>query len=309
MKIAILSNSTLSLPSYEWLKSNHELVGVGVVNERNEASEKLSAMCLLENRSLHRFDKETFEDRLEQWLISIKADLLLVLTFPFKIPEACYNKTQYGIYNIHFAPLPSYRGPSPLFWLIKNKETNGGISIHKVTNEWDKGPLAFSKELPLDPEDTLGMHLTKLSLTAPEVVKEFLSKIEQTEGKPELTLQVEEKATYWPRPQQSDLQIDWEQQTANEIKALVKASNPFLGGAITGLRAIKLNILEVTSASGTGITDEIAPGTIVAANEQGLFVLCKGGDLLRVDIVFTDEGYITGNRLIQLGVQVGEKFN
>lgn len=99
-----------------------------------------------------------------------------------------------------------------------------------------------------------------------------------------------------------------ETQSAREIESLVNATNPDYGGAITLFRGQPLRILEV-NAVGVNNPSEFAPGSIVHSDANyGVLVACKNIEFLRINIVQTSEGILSGFKLAGLGIAAGERF-
>ena len=56
-------------------------------------------------------------------------------------------------------------GPDPVFHQIRNKEKNAGVTIHKVDDDFDTGPVVINEMIRLDPADTHGTLNERLSYT------------------------------------------------------------------------------------------------------------------------------------------------
>lgn len=310
MKTLVLANSLLALPSLEILMKEQLILSVGIPSISHEASERIAMLTKRSQVPTKIFSKANLADELKAWIEEYEADVVFVLTFPFKIPSSVLKLPAYGFYNFHFGLLPQYQGPDAIFWQIRNQEPYGGISVHQMDENFDTGPMAFVEKLPLSPESTYGMHITQLAFAGVSAVKKMIDYLIANDGEIELKPQNPEEARYYPRPAAQHLIINWEQQDVKEIKAIVKAANPFLKGAITQLRGIPIRILEVSEmqvAQAQQMND--APGTIISINPQhGLLVFCKNKKVLRLDILYLEEGYMTGLALQRLGVQTGEKF-
>lgn len=310
MKILVIANSLLALPTLETLIKENKVVSIGLSSLNHEAKERIALMAKNNQIPTQTFFKDSLAQDLEKWIKDYQADVVFVLTFTYKIPSAVLNTPPYGFYNFHFGLLPQYRGADAIFWQIRNQEKYGGISVHQMDEKFDRGPIAFIEKLPLSPEATYGMHLTQLAFAAVGVVKKLVDYLEANDGEIDLKPQVEEEGHYYPRPVAEHIIIDWEKQDIKEIKAIVKASNPFLKGGITMLRGIPIRVLEVSEmqvAQAKQMNEE--PGTIISINPQhGLLVFCKDKKVLRLDILFLEEGYMTGLGLQRLGVQPGERF-
>lgn len=94
--------------------------------------------------------------------ILLKGDLGICVGYPHKIPLETINKYKNGIINLHFAPLPYYRGSKTLSHAILNGEKKYGLSFHYIDEHLDTGSLIAVKWYKL-PEDK----------TAEEIIKEL----------------------------------------------------------------------------------------------------------------------------------------
>ncbi|MCX7622425.1 MAG: formyltransferase family protein [Thermomicrobium sp.] len=93
-----------------------------------------------------RQELETILDRDEPL-----ADCALVSCFPWRIPRSIYERYPLGMLNIHPSPLPDYRGPSPLFWQYRDGCLRTAVTLHRITEELDAGPIVaqVACDLPL----------------------------------------------------------------------------------------------------------------------------------------------------------------
>ncbi|MDF5753638.1 formyltransferase family protein [Spongiactinospora sp. TRM90649] len=78
-------------------------------------------------------------------------DLLIVYGFNWKLPAAVLDTPRLGVINVHTSLLPKYRGPAPVLWAIRNGDTEVGITIHRMDERFDAGPiLAQRGGIPLE---------------------------------------------------------------------------------------------------------------------------------------------------------------
>ena len=54
--------------------------------------------------------------------------------------------------NIHFAPLPAYRGMRPINWALKNGDLSHAVTIHEVTPDIDAGVIVAQVFFDMNPE-------------------------------------------------------------------------------------------------------------------------------------------------------------
>jgi len=72
---------------------------------------------------------------------AVEAECGVVSCFPWKLPPALIDRYPLGMFNIHPAPLPDYRGPSPLFWQYRDGRLETGVTVHRLTDDLDAGPI------------------------------------------------------------------------------------------------------------------------------------------------------------------------
>ncbi len=304
MKIGVLCSHSFAFLSIERLSDKGVLAGLGAP-QKEEFTPALKAMAN------HTFvPMSIIEDdngkSLKAWLDLVMPDVVFVLGFPYKIAEQLLSVPSMGFYNFHIGLLPDYRGIDPVFWQIRNGERFGGLTVHMMDGGFDSGPIAHQEKIEIFPYETYGLHLQRLSLTAGESVSQMVEKL--SNGEPELVKQEEPERQYPSRPGFEDLMIRWESQPAKSIKALVQASNPSYGGAITYYNG---TMLRITEASVHRIQTPAGskPGTIVSI-DNGLFVLCADGKSLGTDIIFNDAGLFSGKQFIHaFDVKKGEQFS
>jgi methionyl-tRNA formyltransferase len=138
-------------------------------------------------------------------LSGYQPDVLLVFGFNWRLPRAVLDVPRLGALNVHPSALPRYRGPSPVLWAIRNGDPYLGITVHRMTERIDAGPvLAQVDDLPIPDLVTSEAvwELTKAAL--PGLLGAALNRV--AHGDPG-TPQDEAKATYasFPPPDWSTL--------------------------------------------------------------------------------------------------------
>jgi len=132
MNLGLIANSRLALPTIQHLLNSKEIKALAIPDQLNPDTEQILLLAQQYGVSVTQFSKADLEQQLSDWIKINQLELVLVFTFPWVISENCLNLPKHGFYNFHFAPLPAYRGAAPLFWLIKNREREGALSIHKM---------------------------------------------------------------------------------------------------------------------------------------------------------------------------------
>jgi methionyl-tRNA formyltransferase len=140
-------------------------------------------------------------------------------------PDTLYA-TPEGAWNVHASLLPKYRGAAPIERAIINGEPKTGISIIRMDEGLDTGPVALQHSVEIPP-DMSGGELSKiLAQIGSEAIVEVLGSVEI--GAVTLTEQVNSDATYAARLLDEDLIIGWER-SAREVHDLIRALSPHIG--------------------------------------------------------------------------------
>lgn len=166
--------------------------------------------------------------------------------------------------NVHYSPLPRYRGRANVNWAILNREPSAAISIHAVEPALDGGEILFQREIPIGAEDTVGDLYERLNelqrLHLGETVVRFL---DGEKGRP----QDERLATYGCTRLPRDGAIDWTR-SAKEITALVRALAAPFPGAHTWLNGRKLLVWKASAPADAPRYQGRVHGRVVRINRR-----------------------------------------
>lgn len=78
-----------------------------------------------------------------------KPDVVCVSCFDKRIPPALLALPAHGWLNLHPSLLPAYRGPAPLFWAIRNGERTIGVTVHRMVEALDAGPILLQTTIDI----------------------------------------------------------------------------------------------------------------------------------------------------------------
>lgn len=92
----------------------------------------------------------------------VQADLIITACHGQIIPQETLDLLKYGALNIHPSLLPKYRGAAPVPWTLLNQEAITGVTIIKMTNKVDAGPILAQEKIKLNSTDTAEDLLIKL---------------------------------------------------------------------------------------------------------------------------------------------------
>lgn len=154
----------------------------------------------------------------------LKPDLVVVVAYGKLFPKEILEIPPLGFINFHPSLLPKLRGPSPIQSAILEGFGETGVSIMKLGEGMDDGPILAQKPVEIEALETtesLTKKLVELGKTMlPDVLNKYLSK--------DLfpVPQVDVEATYCKMLQKEAGKIDWENETAEQIDRKIRALNP-----------------------------------------------------------------------------------
>ena len=302
MKVALLCHTASAFPLLDWLHAQGILSGVGILEQETEFFSDLSVICQQKNIKPHVFNKPNLTRQMFHWINAIKADIVLVLTFPYKIQKEILQLTPLGVYNIHFGKLPEYGGSFPVFWQIKNREKQGVVTVHKMDENFDSGPIAIELPFDINAIQNYGIVEVNYSYMAINAVFQLLDSI----LKKTLILkpQLHKNYKFLPKPSLKDIIINWDTMDANEIVALIKACNPWNKGAIARINGLDVKIIEANA--NTSSVGKV--GEVFHPYKNGMEVRCINNTSLDIKIMYSRFGYQTGELLTSFGIKMGDFF-
>ena len=188
-----------------------------------------------------------------QFIKNINADLAIVVAYGQIIPKEFLNLTQKGFINIHGSILPKWRGAAPIQRSIMNLDSETGISIMKIVEQLDSGPVSNIYKIKLDQNDNSQEVSDKLSSLAAEKILDNVDDI--LEGKTIFTDQDHSKATYAKKIDKAEGKINWNE---DPIKILCKINGLFpIPGAFFIFEGERYKILKAEIGNGIGKIGEI----------------------------------------------------
>ena len=111
---------------------------------------------------------DTLNNNLDEYeyIQTLSADLAFVVAYGQIIPKKFLHLTKKGFINLHTSILPNYRGAAPIQRAIMNLETETGISLFKINEKLDEGPVCKSYKVKIDQKDNFAQLIEKLSILA-----------------------------------------------------------------------------------------------------------------------------------------------
>ncbi len=190
MKIVFFGSSGYVLPVIEKLKRNFE---IELVVTTEKADGVVPKFC--NEHSLPYLSVQSLSDQNTKYkILNTKSELGVLADFGLIVPNEVLNKFVKGILNIHPSLLPKYRGPTPVQTAILNNEKETGVSIIKLDNEIDHGPILAQVREEIKQNDTAQSLYERLFEIGGNLICQNIK--HYIKGKLKLTEQGHEKATF-----------------------------------------------------------------------------------------------------------------
>ena len=201
-------------------------------------------------------------------------DALVVAAYGQILRADTLDAASYGAWNVHASLLPKYRGAAPIERAIMEGERETGVSIMRMDEGLDTGPVALQRSAPIGPDTTGGELTDILAVVGSEAIVKVLTGVES--GDLTLTAQDSLFATYASKLMDEDKTVRWER-SVGEVHDLIRALAPGIGA-----RAFHLDVAGPVkiwrSAVADGDRSGTEPGRIHAENGR-MLVECGVGVL------------------------------
>jgi len=293
VRIAIISNTDTFIPfAYALASSGDPLMQVHLFFSASPdefVNQKVISFTKQLNISL---TEEKNASDLYKWLPAGNFDVCFMLGYGALINLERLKSFHGKFYNIHFGVLPQFRGPVPVFWQLKLGIEKIGLAIHEVTEKFDAGPIIWIKEVENQPHYNYELVNQLLGQLTVEGVIYILRLLMNQMPVPVMNRN-NIKPGYYKRPELKDIMIDWHQMSAFEICNLVRAGNPWNKGALTFLNGQELKVMDarVVVPLVKPIDKQLSPG-VIAEDEEKLFVCCKDGNMISINMLFCNNCFI-----------------
>jgi methionyl-tRNA formyltransferase len=185
---------------------------------------------------------------------SKEIDLIVVGFYGKILSKEMLEKPKYGALNVHPSLLPKYRGPSPVQTTILNGDAKTGVTIIKMDEEVDHGPILASTKFEIRNSKLTTPELEKILWTlGGDLLLEIIPKWLKGEIKPQE--QDHKKATYTKKLTREDGRIDWAK-PVEYIERQIRAFTPW-PGAFTMWKGKRVKILKAHLEKERLVIDEL----------------------------------------------------
>lgn len=199
------------------------------------------------------------------------AELGVVVAYGKILPGDVLEAFPRGCINVHASLLPRYRGAAPIQWSIICGETRTGVTIMRLDEGMDTGPILLQKAMDIEPDDTAGTLFERMAPLGVEALLEAISGLEQ--GTLVEVAQDHDAATYAPLLDKDEGVVDWTRDAA-VVCNLIRGVDPW-PGAETTLSGQRLRLFGATLVERQGRHG--MPGEVLDVDDEGLRVACGQG--------------------------------
>ena len=242
-------------------------------SQRGQKINKSPIQGISETLKMECRTPNSLKDNKEEYnyLKKLDADIAIVVAYGKIIPKEYLGLVKRGFINIHASLLPKWRGAAPIQRSIMNLEKETGISIMKIGEKLDTGPVCNSYKIEIKSNDNSETIAEKLSILAAEKILDNIDEI--LEGKIEFKEQSHSKATYAEKIEKIEGQIKWSE-TAESIIGKINGLYPS-PGAFFIYNGERYKILKANLAQGNGKIGEVIDNylEISCGNKKSIKVL------------------------------------
>ena len=242
-------------------------------SKRGQKINKSSIQGISETLNINFRSPINLKDNHEEYkfLKELNADLAVVVAYGQIIPKEFLNLTKKGFINIHASILPLWRGAAPIQRSIMNLDDEIGISIMKIVEELDSGPVSNIYKFKLENNYNAQEVSEKLSLLASEKILDVIDDI--LEDKAKFSEQDHTKATYAKKIDKKEGKINWGDE-AQKIIGKINGLFPTPGAFFT-YNGERYKILKAVTGNGVGKIGEVVSDNleIVCGNSKSIKIL------------------------------------
>ena len=298
LKIIFMGTPEFSVPTLEVL-NNKDFKILSVYTQppkKSKRGQKVNISPIQkfaqENNLSVRNPKNLNSDEEYKFFKDASADIAIVVAYGRLIPKAILETTKLGFINIHASLLPKWRGAAPIQRSIMNDDKKTGISIMKIVEELDAGPILAIKELKLDHNSTHGETEKKLSIIGANLLIKNLKSIWNEDLK--FINQINSDATYAKKINKNETKINWNLD-ANKVLSHIHGLSPS-PGAWFEYENERFKVLRVKISTASG-----GVGSIL---DESLTVACKSNAIQILELQRQGKKKQTAKEFLQ-----GKKMN
>jgi methionyl-tRNA formyltransferase len=221
-------------------------------------------------------------DRWAAMLAPLRPDLIVCGGMPWRLRPELLALPRLGAINIHPALLPRYRGPAAVEWALRNGDPEIGLTVHRMSPDFDTGPILAQASVPLTDDDDFASLMAKFMPIAPALFGQAIERVARGDpGEP----QDESRATYAGLFEEEWRTIDWRRPARtvhNQVRSWV-GFREVPGGAFGEVDGETQLITKTRLLPADAGAAGAPPGAVVRREGGEIVVQCRDGSLAIVE--------------------------
>ncbi|HDQ40644.1 MAG TPA: methionyl-tRNA formyltransferase [Desulfonatronum sp.] len=269
---------------------------------RGRACKPSAVKVFAQSKGYPVFEPETLKtDDIIDRLFSFHADVFVVAAYGLLLPSPVLEIPPRGCLNVHASLLPKYRGASPIQAALLNDERVTGITIIRMVEELDAGPILMQRAMGIDIVDTAQSLSDQLSELGGRLIVESLHGLKS--GSLTCIEQNHAMATYAPKLTKGQGRINWNR-PAQVVHNHIRAMHPWPGAFFTLALSIKQskNIVVHPGEIGKQLPQDSTPGSLLGMRSGKLAIACQDREYL-VGKLHPSDGKIMSAQAFYCGYQ------
>ena len=198
---------------------------------------------------------------------ALNADATVVVAYGLLLPKPILDAPRLGCFNVHASLLPRWRGAAPIQRAIMAGDAATGVTIMRMEEGLDTGPMCKVGSIPITPETTAQSLHGELALLGARLMVEVLAR-----NAISCTPQPAEGVTYARKIGKAEARIDFSL-PANQVRNHIHGLSPFPGAWFEAngarIKVVSCELTEAWGQAGTFIDDHLT----IACGEGGLRLL------------------------------------
>ena len=213
------------------------------------------------------------DNNIYETLETCNADILIVVAYGLIIPKKILALFPMGCYNVHASLLPRWRGAAPIHRAIESGDKKTGVTIMKVVEKLDAGPILISKSIDLDKNMTTGEVTKSLANIGAILMNQIVLSLQEKETI-SIIEQNESLVTYAEKINKSEARLNMSN-SPDIILRKINSLNPYPGASII-FRDKILKIWRATLIENKDSSKQISIGELYTYNEELILKLENG---------------------------------
>ncbi|MBR72556.1 MAG: methionyl-tRNA formyltransferase [Rhodospirillaceae bacterium] len=276
LRIIFMGSPEFALPSLKEISdTGHDIVAVYTQppkpKDRGKKNKKTKVGTFAESQGFKVCNPISLKSEVViKELKAANPDIIIVVAYGKILTHEILSIPKFGCINAHASILPRWRGAAPIQRAIMEGDTRTGVSIIKMEEGLDSGPIYSIREVPINESITCGELHDKLSILSATMIVETIDKISKTSIQPKI--QSSMGITHAKKIKKYETQINW-RKTASQISCQVRGLNPY-PGAWFDCNGERIKVLKV-KISNSLPSDKVGK---IRLNSKGELLVTCGSD-------------------------------